>query len=257
MLRTGSVVAAFALAACAAQPMPPDATTRPASTSMSVPVTDAERTIHDQIWPRVTRCYREALPADSAQQGRLVMLIRVDASGTVTDASIGANTGLSDAVAACAVNAARAARFPAHGPGGTTIVVPFNLVLQQPGQPTATPARPPEPATDQATAADPIVERIQAIRDAVAAKYEAAGASRDCVRKSLDTVDMFLRIAQGTRRDVLRDGPAATPALLQFYRDSLRDCEHMAQVSAADAERCSGASTAAAPTFSAAAPRAP
>jgi hypothetical protein len=115
MLRTGSVVAAFALAACAAQSMPPDATTRPAATSMAVPVTDAERTIHDQIWPRVTRCYREALQA-AAQEGRLVMLIEVDASGKVTDASIGANTGLSDAVAACAQRGARCA-IPGARPG--------------------------------------------------------------------------------------------------------------------------------------------
>jgi TonB family protein len=124
-----------------------------------------ERTIHDQIWPRVKRCYQAALQVDPKQQGRLVILIKVDASGTVNDASIGANAGLSDAVAACAVDAARAARFPPPGPGGSKIAVPFNLVLQQPGQSSAAAPRPRDPATDEVMAADPIVPHIQAMRE--------------------------------------------------------------------------------------------
>jgi hypothetical protein len=204
-----------------------------------VPVSDAEHTVRTQIWPGVRRCYQLALRADPTEHGRIVILIRVEPSGAVGDASIASNAGLSERLATCAAAVAREARFPPPGPGGAKIALPFNLVLHGQG-PAAAPSASPSPdtATAQTTQGDAIIQRIQATRDSVAAKYDAAGSSNACIRKHLGELDELLESAQNMRRDAQPDMATATSALIEHYESMLRGIESLAKSRATEADRC-------------------
>lgn len=210
----------------------------PSAGSTAVPVANAERTIATQVWPRVKRCYLHALETDPTQHGRIVILIKIDAAGTVADARITSNAGVSDGMAACAADAARQATFPPPGPGGASIAIPFNLVVGGPAKaPPAAAAPsagfPPSPQPQ----ADSIVQRIQALRDSVAAS-EAAHPDRECVRKSRENLDALLASARRMRRDLERDGPTASPDLVEHDLSLLRGVEKAAGYAAAAADGC-------------------
>jgi hypothetical protein len=100
------------------------------SSSMSVPVSNAEAVIRSQIHPGAKRCYQRGLEQDPTQAGKLVILIKVAPSGEVDSASASSNTGLSASVASCIAGVARRAKFDPPGANGSTISVPFNFVKQ-------------------------------------------------------------------------------------------------------------------------------
>ncbi|HEY8091627.1 MAG TPA: hypothetical protein VIF09_27365, partial [Polyangiaceae bacterium] len=56
---------------------------------------DAETTVREQIHPGAKRCYQRGLEVDPTQVGRIVIAVQVDPSGTVADASVAVNSGLS------------------------------------------------------------------------------------------------------------------------------------------------------------------
>ena len=98
--------------------------------SMSVPVSNAEAIIRQQIQPGAKRCYQKGLENDPTQAGKLVILIKVAPSGEVDSVSVSSNTGLSAGVAGCISSVARRAKFDAPGPTGSQISVPFNFAKQ-------------------------------------------------------------------------------------------------------------------------------
>jgi hypothetical protein len=100
------------------------------SSSMSVPVNNAEAVIRSQIFPGAKRCYQRGLEQDPTQAGKLVLLIKVAPSGEVDSASPQSNTGLSASVASCIASVARRAKFDPPGANGSSISVPFNFVKQ-------------------------------------------------------------------------------------------------------------------------------
>jgi hypothetical protein len=98
--------------------------------SMSVPVSNAEAVIRNQIEPGAKRCYQRGLENDPSQAGKLVILIKVAPSGEVDSVSAASNSGLSAQVAGCIQSVARRAKFDAPGASGSTISVPFNFLKQ-------------------------------------------------------------------------------------------------------------------------------
>jgi outer membrane biosynthesis protein TonB len=86
-----------------------------------------EKVMRSLVFPRVKSCYARAL-ASEKQEGRLVMRLRVEASGRVSGADVKESQGLSAGIAKCAQEAALATRFPCTAAGGT-IDVPFNFTL--------------------------------------------------------------------------------------------------------------------------------
>jgi hypothetical protein len=100
------------------------------STSMSVPVSNAEAVIRRDIMPGAKRCYQKGLETDPSQAGKLVLSIKVAPSGEVDSASPASNTGLSAQVASCIAGVARRAKFDPPGAAGSTINVPFNFLKQ-------------------------------------------------------------------------------------------------------------------------------
>ncbi|MGH7269033.1 MAG: AgmX/PglI C-terminal domain-containing protein, partial [Polyangiaceae bacterium] len=100
------------------------------SSSMSVPVSNAEAVIRSQIHPGAKRCYQRGLESDPTQAGKIVIIIKVAPSGEVDSASVASNKGLSAQVASCITAVARRAKFDAPGSNGSTISVPFNFVKQ-------------------------------------------------------------------------------------------------------------------------------
>ncbi len=97
---------------------------------MSVPVSNAEAVIRQQIHPGAKRCYQRGLEQDPTQSGKLVLLIKVSPNGEVDSASPSSNSGLSAQVASCIANVARRAKFDPPGANGASISVPFNFVKQ-------------------------------------------------------------------------------------------------------------------------------
>jgi hypothetical protein len=100
------------------------------SLSASVPVSNAEAVIRNQIQPGAKRCYQKGLETDPTQSGKLVILIKVAPSGEVDSVSAASNTGLSAQVASCIQTVARRAKFDAPGANGSTLSVPFNFLKQ-------------------------------------------------------------------------------------------------------------------------------
>ncbi|MGO9836594.1 MAG: AgmX/PglI C-terminal domain-containing protein [Polyangiaceae bacterium] len=93
-------------------------------------IANAEAVIRSQIHPGARRCYQKGLESDPNQAGRLVILIKIAASGEVDSASAAGNSGLSAQVASCIEGVAKRARFDSPGEHGSTMGVPFNFVRQ-------------------------------------------------------------------------------------------------------------------------------
>lgn len=245
MLRTASIIALLTLSACASQqrpaPQEPIGDQHPspsAATGSAVPVASAERTVRTQIWPGAKRCYLEALKTDPAQHGRIVLLLQIDPSGSVADASVASNTGLADSVTACVVGAARPVRFAPPGPGGSRISIPFDFVLHPERADTAVPTDSPGGGTPQTTIADPVLRHMQSLRDSVAARRSESASPSACVQSYLDKLDVLLEAAHRQRKAVLEDGPTATPALMNHYMVMLRAIDTQAAALAAQASQC-------------------
>jgi hypothetical protein len=100
------------------------------STSMSVPVANAEAVIRMQIQPGAKRCYQKGLESDPSQNGKLVIMIKLAPSGEVDSATVATNSGLSPQVASCIAAVARRAKFDAPGASGSTLSVPFSFLKQ-------------------------------------------------------------------------------------------------------------------------------
>lgn len=118
----------------------------------------------------------DALQVDPTQRGLLVLVIRVGPSGQVADVRVGSKEGLSESLAACAVDATRQAHFEAPGPVGATISVPFDLVAQGQG-PSGTTATIPSRLQRQ-SADSPCADAPSRTKSAQTA-LERADASRD------------------------------------------------------------------------------
>ena len=93
-----------------------------------VPIANMESVIRSQIFPAAKRCFQRGLH-EQDQEGRIVLRITVDSDGTVGGVEVVSNTGLSERVAACDVQAALRARFGCS-PGGV-VQVPFNFVVNR------------------------------------------------------------------------------------------------------------------------------
>ena len=94
--------------------------------SESTPVANAARVLAG-LRPRFRLCYQQGLATDPTMKGNVVLLIRVAPNGDVTTADVPKNTGVSPAVAACLVSAAKRAVFDPPGAAGATLSVPFTF----------------------------------------------------------------------------------------------------------------------------------
>jgi hypothetical protein len=77
---------------------------------------DGDRVIVASLRPRFRTCAMRGLARDPTEQGKLEMSATIDASGTVTAASITTNAGLAADTAACMVTAVRTKAFAAGAP---------------------------------------------------------------------------------------------------------------------------------------------
>jgi hypothetical protein len=148
MLTALIALSMLAIAACAPTPSQSPSTATPAATPAPgslvsesssasaaaakpdggpVPVSDAEGVIRSTIHPGAKRCYQRALEKDHTLVGRVVILIRLDADGVVTEATVSSLVGLTQAMADCIADVARTAHFPPPGAGGASISVPVNF----------------------------------------------------------------------------------------------------------------------------------
>ena len=109
--------------ATTARPVVPMPTVQTEPLVLSTPVANAEAVIRRELYPRARRCYQRALDIDSTQAGKVLLTLRVGASGEV--ASVGAESrgGLSRAVSCCVAGAAQGLRFAPPGPSGSTLSV--------------------------------------------------------------------------------------------------------------------------------------
>ncbi|MBV8956853.1 MAG: AgmX/PglI C-terminal domain-containing protein, partial [Solirubrobacterales bacterium] len=77
------------------------------------------------IRPAATKCYEQRAASDP-NEGRLFLLLKIAPSGDVATATVTSNTGLSEDVARCIVDAAGRAHF-APGASGSQMSVPFHF----------------------------------------------------------------------------------------------------------------------------------
>jgi hypothetical protein len=113
-------------------PQPPDVppasvATVPPATDSGVPVSNAELVIRQQIHPGAKRCYQRGLDIDPTLVGRIVIFLRVDASGAVAESRVATILGMSQDVAECIASVARKAHFEPPGQDGAKISIPFNF----------------------------------------------------------------------------------------------------------------------------------
>jgi hypothetical protein len=98
---------------------------------VTAPVANVEAVIHKMIEPGARLCYQRGLQSNPGQAGKVVIVLKIAASGEVDLASVASNAGLSAQVASCIALVAQRARFDRPGGTGATLSVPFNFVLQR------------------------------------------------------------------------------------------------------------------------------
>jgi hypothetical protein len=99
--------------------------------TVTAPVANVEAVIHKMIEPGARLCYQRGLQSNPGQAGKVVIVLKIAASGEVDLASVASNAGLSAQVASCIASVARRARFDPPDGTGATLSVPFNFVLQR------------------------------------------------------------------------------------------------------------------------------
>jgi TonB family protein len=137
LARAPSILGALLLdAACATAPpplapVPPTqsstAAVPPATSSLAPAIRSAETVVRYQIHPRAKACYQDGLQTDPTQEGKVVITLRIDATGAVERSSVWRNEGRAPAVASCIAEAAKQAHFDPPGPSGSTISIPFRF----------------------------------------------------------------------------------------------------------------------------------
>ncbi len=95
----------------------------------SSPMDDAIRVV-TMTRPHARACYNNGLESDPNMSGKLVITVKVDATGQVSDATVVSNSGLSPGVAACVVRAYKNVEFaPPAGGAGATLTIPLVFAL--------------------------------------------------------------------------------------------------------------------------------
>ena len=92
-----------------------------------------ESVVRGQINPAARTCYESDPGSRARRPGRLVLLLKVDAAGTVKSVSVGINAGVGPSLVSCITDAARAAKFVAPGADGATVPASFTFPLRAQG----------------------------------------------------------------------------------------------------------------------------
>lgn len=96
--------------------------------SASVPVEKPERTVA-RLRPRVRACYQRGLYEDPTMtKGALVIIAKLDPTGTVSSADVTGNIGLSQGIAQCVAGVVKRATFSPPSGGGSTLRIPILFV---------------------------------------------------------------------------------------------------------------------------------
>jgi len=111
------------------QPDPSARAVAPAAAAASSTPSDTAEVIAT-LRPRFKACYPDSLRASGATDGKVVLLLKIDAEGNVLDVIVDSNTGLSPEMTACLVEVLHGARFAATGKP-TTISVPIAFTSQR------------------------------------------------------------------------------------------------------------------------------
>jgi hypothetical protein len=125
----GSASVASPTAGQAARIVPDKPDADVASTGAATP----DSVVRSQIQPAVATCYENDAESKARRPGRLVLLMKVGAAGTVDSVSVGINAGVSPSLVGCVTTAARAAKFAAPGAGGATVPAMFTFPLRSQG----------------------------------------------------------------------------------------------------------------------------
>jgi hypothetical protein len=88
---------------------------------------NAEGVIRSHVYPVARRCYQQGLTEEGSTEGRIVVNVHVALSGSVESVQLASRVGVSDQVASCIVEAARAATFEAPCGPGAMVTLRFNL----------------------------------------------------------------------------------------------------------------------------------
>jgi hypothetical protein len=99
--------------------------------SASVPPRHAEAVIRGQINPAARACYENDPQSKSRPLARLVILIKLAASGDVDSVSVSGDTELTPSLTSCITTAAHAARFAAPGANGATVRAAIAFAAQE------------------------------------------------------------------------------------------------------------------------------
>jgi hypothetical protein len=127
----GDATGAVSTTAGPATRVVPASSLEPDGASTSVPPRHAEAVIRGQINPAARACYENDPQSKSKPLARLVILIKLAASGDVDSVSVSSDNELSPSLTSCITTAAHAARFAAPGANGATLRAAIALPAQE------------------------------------------------------------------------------------------------------------------------------
>jgi hypothetical protein len=105
----------------------------PLADPAAVPSNSPDLVVKNQIMPAARTCYANDPSSQTHAPGRLALLIKVSATGTIDSVTVGINAGVAPSLVSCITAAARAAKFVAPGDAGATVPATFIFPLRPQG----------------------------------------------------------------------------------------------------------------------------